>query len=131
MGVRYTTQDDIPEIAFTIARSIAWLGVIVCIFAFFTIGPMAFAGAGGMALLSFSLTGFSSSAQENYIYFADNYEIKIFKKLNVFSLINRPITAIGIAEIYCEAGKLDETLAIFLPYFKNYTIKEIFRSRDL
>lgn len=131
VGVRYTTQDDIPEIAFTIARSIAWFGVIVCIFAFFIIGPMAFAGAGGMALLSFSLTGFSSKINQCYISFTENYEIKIFRDGNVFSLQSEPFKILEYGEVHCENGKLNEVLNKFLPHLKNYTFKEITKLREL
>ena len=131
VGVRYTTQDDIPEIAFTIARSIAWFGVVVCIFAFFIIGPMAFAGAGGMALLSFSLTGFSSKVTQEYISFTDNYEIKILRDKDTFSLQSEPFKILEYGKLYCEKGKLDETIGRFISYLKSYTKKEIKLSKDL
>ncbi|MGF1827603.1 hypothetical protein L4D04_00130 [Photobacterium angustum] len=57
-GIYLTEEDIIPEIAYTIVRRSAWVGCAICIFAAIFIGPMAFVGAGGAALMSFSMTNF-------------------------------------------------------------------------
>ena len=85
IGVRYTTQDNIPGLAFIIVRFIAWFGIAICLFAVVFVGPLALVGAGGMALLSFSLTKFSNKIDHEFFYFVDNYQIKILRK-KMFSL---------------------------------------------
>ena len=84
IGVRYTTQDNIPDLAFIIVRIIAWFGVAVCLFSVVFVGPLALVGAGGMALLSFSLTKFSKKIDHDFFYFVDNYQINILRKKMFF-----------------------------------------------
>ena len=131
IGIRYTIQDAIPEVAYKIVRIFAWIGVVLCIFAVGVLGPMAFVGAGGMALLAFGMTNFKSRIDDDFFCFVDNYEIKILRKNNVFSMKNNPIKLYEFGYIHCEPSKLDETLNRILPYLKNYTIKEIKSYRDL
>ncbi|PSW78871.1 hypothetical protein [Photobacterium angustum] len=57
-GIYLTQEDIIPEIAYTIVRRSAWVGCAICIFAAIFIGPIAFVGAGGAALMSFGMTNF-------------------------------------------------------------------------
>lgn len=131
IGIRYTIQDAIPEVAYKIVRIFAWIGVSVCILAVGVLGPLAFVGAGGMALLAFGMTNFSSQIREKYTYFVDTYEVNILRKRDVFSLDSVPLEYHVFGTIYCEKGKLDETLNRILPYLNNYTIKEIKSYRDL
>ncbi|MGN5142573.1 hypothetical protein ACTG2I_12070 [Aeromonas caviae] len=51
-GLITTYQDAIPEMAYTIVRGLAWLGVVVCVMAMAVLGPLALVGAGGMALFA-------------------------------------------------------------------------------
>ncbi|WP_053411104.1 hypothetical protein [Vibrio hepatarius] len=50
MGIHYTKQDMIPEVAYKIARGLAWVGIAVCIIAVFVLGPLAFVGAGAFCV---------------------------------------------------------------------------------
>lgn len=59
LGVHFTIQDVIPDAAYTVVRVIAWGGVVLCLVAVVELGVLAFAGAGGMALLAFKMTSFS------------------------------------------------------------------------
>lgn len=131
IGIRYTKQDDIPEIAFSVARGIAWFGVIVCIFVAVTVGPLALVGAGGMALLSFGLTNFKSTIYKGHIAFSESCEIKTLNKYDVFSLISIPFHLIQSGEVYCEKNKLDETITKITPYLKTYTETSVKYPRNL
>ncbi|WP_242453258.1 hypothetical protein [Photobacterium damselae] len=59
-GMYSTEEQIIPEIAYTIVRYSAWVGCGICLFAAILVGPIAFVGAGGAALLSFQMTNFRS-----------------------------------------------------------------------
>ena len=68
MGIHYTEQDMIPEMAYKIARGFAWVGIVVCIIVAFIFGPLAFVGAGAFALMSFGMTNFQSTVDKSYIF---------------------------------------------------------------
>ncbi|HGF7154599.1 TPA: hypothetical protein AB5C39_002736, partial [Vibrio mimicus] len=55
-GIHYTDQEVIPDAAYTFVRGFAWVGIAVCLLALAVVGPLAFVGAGGFALLAFGLT---------------------------------------------------------------------------
>ncbi|KOO02725.1 hypothetical protein [Vibrio hepatarius] len=80
LGVHYTKQDMIPEVAYKIARDLAWVGVAVCIIAVFVLGPLAFVGAGALALMAFRMTNFQPTVDKSYV-FMDERSI-------LFNLIN-------------------------------------------
>jgi len=71
MGIHYTEQDMIPEVAYKIARGFAWVGIAVCIIVAFMLGPLAFVGAGAFALMSFGMTNFQSTTQEHEVFFSE------------------------------------------------------------
>ncbi|MUL13118.1 hypothetical protein GNP57_06270 [Aliivibrio fischeri] len=71
MGIHYTEQDMVPEVAYKIARGFAWVGIVVCIIVAFMVGPLAFVGAGAFALMSFGMTNFQSTIQEHEVFFSD------------------------------------------------------------
>lgn len=64
-GLITTYHDAIPEVAYTIVRGLAWLGVVVCVMAVAVLGPLALVGAGGMALLAVFFTGFEKKPRLN------------------------------------------------------------------
>lgn len=64
-GVVVTYQDAIPEVAYTIVRGLAWLGVVVCVVAVAILGPLALVGAGGMALFAIFLLNSKRKYQLN------------------------------------------------------------------
>ncbi|WP_408901418.1 hypothetical protein [Photobacterium piscicola] len=71
-GMYSTEEQIIPEIAYTIVRRSAWVGCAICVFAAIFIGPMAFVGAGGAALMSFTMTNFRSIPHKSQCLF-DGY----------------------------------------------------------
>ncbi|MGU5817263.1 hypothetical protein ACV1EC_20435 [Aeromonas hydrophila] len=68
-GLMTTYQDAIPEMAYTIVRGLAWLGVVVCVMAVAVLGPLALVGAGGMALFAVFFTDFKSEVCEEFTLF--------------------------------------------------------------
>ncbi|WIH25492.1 hypothetical protein [Photobacterium damselae] len=73
-GMYSRNEQIIPEIAYIIVRRSAWVGCGICLFAVIFIGPIAFVGAGGAALLSFQMTNFRSVARKSQCLF-DNAAI--------------------------------------------------------
>lgn len=72
VGIHYTEQVAVPDTAYTVVRGFAWVGMAVCIVALVLIGPLAFVGVGGCALLSFGLTNFKPEVEELEVYFSDH-----------------------------------------------------------
>ncbi|EOC7460806.1 TPA: hypothetical protein SLZ51_000175 [Vibrio cholerae] len=70
-GIHYTDQEVIPDAAYTFVRGFAWMGIAVCLLALAVVGPLAFVGAGGFALLAFGLTNFHPTVHQKDVYFAD------------------------------------------------------------
>ncbi|ENM3878147.1 TPA: hypothetical protein AB5H67_000365 [Vibrio cholerae] len=70
-GVHYTDQEVIPDAAYTFVRGFAWVGIAVCLLALAVVGPLAFVGAGGFALLAFGLTNFRPTVDHENVYFAE------------------------------------------------------------
>ncbi|WP_337227198.1 hypothetical protein [Vibrio cholerae] len=70
-GLHYTDQEVIPDAAYTFVRGFAWVGIAVCLLALAIVGPLAFVGAGGFALLVFGLTNFHPTVHQKEVYFAD------------------------------------------------------------
>ncbi|MEF1217463.1 hypothetical protein REH76_06515 [Photobacterium damselae] len=73
-GMYSRNEQIIPEIAYTIVRYSAWVGCGICLFAVILVGPIAFVGAGGAALLSFQMTNFRSVPRKSQCLF-DNAAI--------------------------------------------------------
>ncbi|EPE2280165.1 hypothetical protein ACSG6V_003551 [Vibrio cholerae] len=70
-GIHYTDQEVIPDAAYTFVRGFAWVGIAVCLLALAVVGPLAFVGAGGFALLAFGLTNFRPIVKHEDVYFAE------------------------------------------------------------
>ncbi|TKF22880.1 hypothetical protein FCV50_23420 [Vibrio kanaloae] len=87
LGIHYTEQDMIPEVAYKIARGFAWVGIGVCIIAVFVLGPLAFVGAGAFALMSFGMTNFQSTVDKSYVL--------VDERSVVFNLTNDSVLSFG------------------------------------
>ncbi|CED57510.1 membrane protein [Aliivibrio wodanis] len=132
MGIHYTEQDMIPEVAYKIARGFAWVGIVVCIIVAFMFGPLAFVGAGAFALMSFGMTNFQSSVDKSHIF--------IDERSVVFHIMNDGVVSFTIPE----KGKLQykglvytstleekmELLTNLQSLFINMEIMEIKRLND-
>ena len=84
-GMYSTEEQIIPEIAYTIVRRSAWVGCAICVFAAIFIGPMAFVGAGGAALMSFTMTNFRSVPHKSQCLFDGYAKLRNYRE-NEYSL---------------------------------------------
>ncbi|MGI2801107.1 hypothetical protein ACRTC3_21365 [Photobacterium damselae] len=79
-GMYSRNEQIIPEIAYTIVRYSAWVGCGICLFAAILIGPIAFVGAGGAALLSFKMTNFRSVPRKSQCLFDNAAILKNYRE---------------------------------------------------
>ncbi len=111
-GLITTYQDAIPEMAYTIVRGLAWLGVVVCVMAMAVLGPLALVGAGGMALFAVFFTGFKKEEIVEYTRF--NKEkiniIKVARKAAFVQFETVPFGYSGFANFYCYKNDLNKIL---------------------
>ncbi len=91
LGIIYTEKDTIPDVAYTIMRGFAWVSVVVCLAAVVIVGPLAFVGAGGMALLAFKFTGFKAVTKTLTVHFAKDYKVKTWNKGGIMCLCSQPV----------------------------------------
>ncbi|MCW8335324.1 hypothetical protein [Vibrio paucivorans] len=87
LGIHYTEQDMIPEVAYKIVRGFAWVGIVVCFIAVFLLGPLALVGAGAFALMSFGMTNFQSTVNKSYVL--------VDERSVVFNLTNDSVLSFG------------------------------------
>ncbi|EAR56154.1 hypothetical protein SKA34_13210 [Photobacterium sp. SKA34] len=83
-GIYLTREDIIPEIAYTIVRRSAWVGCAICIFAAIFIGPIAFVGAGGAALMSFGMTNFRPKPYKHQCLFDGYAQLEYYESCKSF-----------------------------------------------
>ncbi|WP_136483680.1 hypothetical protein [Vibrio sp. H11] len=87
VGIHYQEQVVVPETAYTVVRGIAWVGILVCLVALVIVGPLAFVGVGGFALLSFGMINFNHKV--------DKLEIIFTKQLTLFDLTSDTVVDIN------------------------------------
>ncbi|WP_077667270.1 hypothetical protein, partial [Salinivibrio sp. PR6] len=90
LGIHYTEKDMIPDVAYQVVRGFSWVGIVVCIIAVFVLGPLAFVGAGGFALMSFGMTNFRPNVNHSYILMDE--------RTILFDLINDNVLSFTIPE---------------------------------
>lgn len=117
MGIHYTVKDVIPDIAYTIVRGFAWLGIGVCIIAGFMLGPLAFVGAGAFALMSFGMTNFNSKINDSYVLISDNTIVFHVKNDGVISF--KPKMRKGIEYVQTVYASTSEQKEELLSYLKS------------
>lgn len=112
-GLITTYQDAIPEMAYTIVRWLAWLGVVVCVMAMAVLGPLALVGAGGMALFAVFFTNFEKKVSVEYTVFNKDkaYVVKVVKKRNLIRFDIVPFSWFEFSYLYCNEGELYKILS--------------------
>ncbi|MGK8174045.1 hypothetical protein ACRS1R_02725 [Aeromonas dhakensis] len=114
-GLIVTYQGAIPEIAYTVVRGLAWLGVLVCIMAVAILGPLSLVGAGGMAIFAIFFTDFKKEEHIEHTLFNKNNVINIVNNADFVQLETIPFGYSGFASFYCYKNELNKILASLLP----------------
>ncbi|MGL6259067.1 hypothetical protein [Vibrio sp. WXL210] len=113
-GVRVIDEERIPDFVFTIIRSVACLGVIICLIAVAVVGPIAFVGAAAAALAAFKFTGFKKEANHYVYLFYPHSEIRYFEKehaLGIFPIMDEDPNNIRsrlISDLHVNPAELDD-----------------------
>ncbi len=112
-GLITTYHDAIPEVAYTIVRGLAWLGVVVCVMAMAVLGPLALVGAGGMAIFAVFFTNFEKKISVEYTVFNKDkaYVVKVVKNKNLIRFDIIPFSWFEFSYLYCNEGELYKILS--------------------
>ncbi|MEF1286018.1 MULTISPECIES: hypothetical protein [unclassified Vibrio] len=131
LGIHYTEQDMIPEVAYKIVRGFAWVGIVVCVIAVLLLGPLALVGAGAFALMSFGMTNFKPIVDKCCLLIDDSSV--------AFNLTNDGVMSFAVPEkgvhafsgdIYISLEQKEELLAYLKKTFPNIEIVKIKRLND-
>ena len=131
LGIILTEKDTIPDVAYTIMRGFAWFSVVICLATVVYVGPLAFVGAGGMALLAVKFTGFKAETQTHNINFIGSYKIKIIQNKGVLSLWTESHGIHASGRFYFEAAKEDELIKELSKHMKIKEITHVKSMREL
>ncbi|WP_323944160.1 hypothetical protein [Aeromonas caviae] len=126
-GVIVTYQDVIPEVAYTIVRSLAWLGVVVCVFAVAVLGPFYLVGAGGMALLAIFFTDFKSEVTEHETMFKKDwdYTLIISNRKKALRFESTPFKISHSDNLYCKSEDFEKVVGLIKEQIRCVDIKYI------
>lgn len=126
-GVIVTYQDVIPEVAYTIVRGSAWLGVVVCVFAVAVLGPFSLVGAGGMALLAIFFTDFKSEVTEHETMFKKDwdYTLIISNKKKALRFESTPFKISYSDNLYCKSEDFEKVVGLIKEQIRCVDIKYI------
>ncbi|MCG9707150.1 hypothetical protein [Photobacterium damselae] len=107
-GMYSRNEQIIPEIAYTIVRRSAWVGCGICLFAVIFIGPIAFVGAGGAALLSFQMTNFRSVPHKNQCLFDGYVKLENYRENDYLLITENSMIPLIIPE--CKLPRIIEVI---------------------
>jgi hypothetical protein len=126
-GVVVTYYDAIPEIAYTIVRGLAWLGVVVCVIAVAVLGPLALAGAGGMALFAVFFTGFKSEVSEYETMFKKDltYTLYVSIRKKALRFESNPFKISYSDNLYCKPEDFEQVVEMIKDQIRCVEIKNI------
>ncbi|MGN7511295.1 hypothetical protein [Aeromonas salmonicida] len=126
-GVIVTYQDMIPEVAYTIVRGLAWLGVVVCVIAVVVLGPLALVGAGGMALFAVFFTDFKSEVSEHETMFKKDwpYTLSISNRKKAIRFESNPFKISYSDNLYCKPEDFEWVVELIKEQIRCVEIKYI------
>ncbi|WP_050498221.1 hypothetical protein [Aeromonas caviae] len=126
-GLITTYQDTIPEMAYTIVRGLAWLGVVVCVMAVAVLGPLALVGAGGMALFAVFFTDFKSEVCEEFTLFNKKWPhvFTISKRHRALRFESVPFKSAFSRTLYCRVEDIDVILNLIKSHIFIESVKYI------
>ncbi|KXO08363.1 hypothetical protein AKG98_1962 [Moritella sp. JT01] len=128
LGIIYTEKDTIPDVAYTIMRGFAWFSAVACLATVVYVGPLAFVGAGGMALLAVKFTGFHAETKHKSVNFIGEYTIKVVPNNGVLSIWSSSDELYASRRFYFEPAKEDE---LIMELSKHMEIKEIIQVKSM
>lgn len=131
LGIIYTVKDTIPDVAYTIMRGFAWFSVVVCLATVVYVGPLAFVGAGGMALLAVKFTGFHAVTKTVTVQFAKDYKIKTLNKAGIMCLCSQPVDIYCTRRIHYKPNQEAELLESLSQHINILQIIKVKGHRDL
>lgn len=129
-GIYYTQQDNIPDMAYTVARGIGYLVVIVSIFSVSILGPMALVGAGGGVFLSGALRKMRPKVYHFGCFFINQGHIRLFNRKLAIEIRGEPHELDNQMRIFCAEENYQIVLKTIYPFLDNYEVKEVDRWRD-
>ena len=131
-GLIVTYHDAIPEVAYTIVRGLAWLGlawfgVVVCVMAVAVLGPLALVGAGGMALFAVFFTDFKSEVCEEFTLFNKKWPhvFTISKRHRALRFESVPFKSAFSRTLYCRVEDIDVILNLIKSHILVESVKYI------
>ncbi|OOE85602.1 hypothetical protein BZG73_08230 [Salinivibrio siamensis] len=132
LGIHYTEKDMIPDVAYQVVRGLAWVGIVVCIIAAFILGPLAFVGAGGFALMSFGMTNFRPSINRSYILISERTVVFDLENDCVlsFEALEQDVHAYGGNVFTTTLDQKKELLSILRSLFPSVELVKIQRFKD-
>lgn len=133
-GIYYTQQDNIPDMAYTVARGIGYLVVIVSIFAVSILGPMALVGAGGGVFLSGALRKMRPKVKHFGCLFMNKGTLTLLKKKFAIDILSGSFDDkewyLNHMQMFCTEENYQIVLKTIYPFLDNYEVKEVDRWRD-
>ena len=131
LGIIYSEKDTIPDVAYTIMRGFAWFSVVVCLATVVYVGPLAFVGAGGMALLAVKFTGFQAETKKLSVNFIGEYTIKIVPTKGVLSIWSSSDELYASRRVYFEPSKEGELIKELSKHMQIKNITHVKSMREL
>ncbi|MCG7498807.1 hypothetical protein MHO82_18215 [Vibrio sp. Of7-15] len=83
-GIRRYETERVPEVFYKATRGLAYVGIVICVVAVIFIGPMAFVGAGGSALMAFKMRHFHKNTETYIVPFATDAEYHFYSDESSF-----------------------------------------------
>ena len=123
-GIYYSQQDNIPAMAYTIARGISWLLILVSLIAMGLVGPLALAGAGAGAFLAFKITKMKPQINHYGCKFTNRAEIKACRAVNGIDIFGRPFETEGHATIFTPPQEYEKVLNDIIFHLPEYKLVE-------
>ncbi|MEL3918649.1 hypothetical protein [Aeromonas enteropelogenes] len=123
-GIYYTQQDKIPEMAYTIARGIGGLLIVVSIIAVGLVGPLALVGAGAGAFLAFKITNMKPEIHHYGCIFKGTGEISIFREIRGIKVWGLPAETGEYGLIFTRPNEYDKVLGDITNALPEYKVIE-------
>ncbi|WIH22388.1 hypothetical protein [Photobacterium damselae] len=119
IGIRYSSQKEIPDFVYTGVRYIAWGGAILSIIGVAIMGPFALIGAGGFAMLAVGFVNYKPKNETYQFFFLETVNIRFYRKKNIVKIYTDDFDVYCIGRVYLNKNNYD----FFKVLSKQVTIK--------